>query len=296
MGFFKKSAKRSYNLFGTYDNYIPDVSGVVVLLVMFLVGSLLASAVILLVSKFFSVTAAQQYGIMLSYPVMFIPAMLYAAAMSHRNAGFEPAVAVDSSHWGRYKGWQWAFIVTVTTLALAFVSDGITALLPPMSEKMENMMKMLLEGPFWATFISVSVFAPFFEEWLCRGMILRGLLQKYNPVTAICVSALCFALIHGNIWQGLVAFISGCVFGYVYYRTGSLKLTMLMHFVNNTFSLVLSRIGVGEGLENFFQLMSVWAYVLIMLCALLILFCAYLALRSVPLDDRRGNCDINEVV
>ena len=55
--------------------------------------------------------------------------------------------------------------------------------------------------------ISVSIFAPIFEEWLCRGMVLRGLLaNKMKPVWAIVISALFFAFIHLNPWQALPAF------------------------------------------------------------------------------------------
>ncbi len=50
-----------------------------------------------------------------------------------------------------------------------------------------------------------------------------------NPALAIAISAIFFATIHGNLWQGISAFILGSFFGYVYYKTGSLKLTMLMH-------------------------------------------------------------------
>lgn len=63
-----------------------------------------------------------------------------------------------------------------------------------------------------------------------------------KPVWAIFWSAVFFAFIHLNPWQAVPAFILGCLFGYVYYKTGSLKLTMLMHFTNNTFSLIFSNI------------------------------------------------------
>ena len=140
--------------------------------------------------------------------------------------------------------------------------------------------------------LSVSVFAPFFEEWLCRGVILRGLLKKVKPVWAITISALIFGLIHGNLWQAIPAFIIGMILGYVYYKTGSLKLTMLMHCVNNTLSVVVSRIPGLEDVEFFAQVMSPWAYVLVVLAFAVVLVSGLVIMRSIPLKEGNlGGCD-----
>ena len=81
-----------------------------------------------------------------------------------------------------------------------------------------------------------------------------------KPIWAIFWSAVFFAFIHLNPWQAVPAFVLGCLFGYVYYKTGSLKLTMLMHCVNNTLATLLSRIpGMGEA-ESFMDVLSPWAY------------------------------------
>lgn len=292
MGFFKKSRNRSYDLFSSYAYYVPDVVGVVCLLLMFLLGMLLGSCAQLLFAFLTSTDIAMSYGMLISYPLMFIPPMLYASAKSRRNEGFDAGIAIDSAHWGRYNGWQMAFIVTALTLACSFMTDGINALMPPVSDKLKSVLEAVMNGPVWVSFISVAIFAPFFEEWLCRGMILRGLLQKYSPATAICISALIFALIHGNLWQGVAAFLLGCVFGYVYYRTGSLKLTMLMHCVNNTFALVLSNIPALRNFDTMFDAMHLWSYLLVMACAIVIAFFGIVALRSIPLaEGKRCNCD-----
>ena len=43
--------------------------------------------------------------------------------------------------------------------------------------------------------------------------------------------------------------------GYVYYKTGSLKLTMLLHFTNNTFSLVLCNVDALKDMESWRDVM-----------------------------------------
>jgi membrane protease YdiL (CAAX protease family) len=197
---------------------------------------------------------------------MFIPAMLYASAKSRFDENFTPSVPVDSNNFGRLGGFAMAVIVSVATLAGAFLTDITAKILPPMPALLEQAMKQLLNAPLWITLISVSVFAPFFEEWLCRGMIMRGLLGRMSSLAAISVSAAVFAVIHLNPWQAIPAFILGMLFGLVYYKTGSLKLTMLMHCVNNTMAAIFSRIPAFQDAESFIDIMNPWTYAGICLC------------------------------
>jgi len=95
----------------------------------------------------------------------------------------------------------------------------------------------LASNPISGPLILVVV-APLTEELICRGLILRGLLARISPWRAIVVSALLFALVHLNPWQFVTAFVIGLVFGWVYFRTGSLLLCMAGHALHNTLSLV----------------------------------------------------------
>ena len=113
-----------------------------------------------------------------------------------------------------------------------------------------------------------------------------------NPTGAICVSAAFFAVLHLNPWQAIPAFILGLLFGYVYYRTGSLKLTMLMHCVNNTFATIFSRIPAFREADTFMDILSPWKYAAIFILCILILASAIVIIRAIPTKDARmGNCD-----
>ena len=109
---------------------------------------------------------------------------------------------------------------------------------------------------------------------------MRGLLHKTSPMAAITVSALFFALIHGNLWQAIPAFTLGLLFGYVYYKTGSLKLTMLMHCVNNTFAALMTRIPSLAEAETFMDVMSPWAYACIFVACVAIIGSSLIILRG----------------
>lgn len=293
MGFFRKHTGRaSYDLFTNHSHYVPGYSGMFMLFVMFLIGALLGSLIVGAMGVV-SMEFAQIYGTVISYPVMFIPPWLYVTAQSRRNEFFETGYSLDSSNFGRLGGFRMALIVSVATLALGFVTDSLNAIMPQTPEWFENAMAQIMDAPVWITLISVSIFAPLFEEWLCRGVILRGLLQKTHPVSAILVSAVFFAVLHMNPWQALPAFILGALFGYIYYKTGSLKLTMLMHCVNNTFAVVFSKIPSLENAEGFADVMSTWAYVCIFIASIAFLAATFVVVRNIPFakEGARSNCD-----
>ena len=293
MGFFKRHKGRgSYDLFSTYNHYVPGYGGMFMLLLMFLLGAFLGNLVIAGLT-YISADFVTVYGTMISYPVMFIPAMSYASAQSRRNNMFETGYALDSNNFGSL-GWAWmALIVSIATVATAYIADAFNTLLPDTPEWFEKLMKAMTNGPLWVTLISVSIFAPLFEEWLCRGLVLRGLLQKTTPAAAISVSALFFAFLHMNPWQALPAFMLGLLFGYVYYKTGSLKLTMLMHCVNNTLAVIFSRTPSLADADSFREVLSPWAYAGIFIACVAFVAGCCVVVKNIPFNKEgaASNCD-----
>ena len=294
MAFFKRhKGKASYELFANYSHYLPGIGGMMILFLLFLAGTLLGglvSSLFLLVLGPSELTTS--YSMLISYPISFIPPLLYASVKSRRNEIFDTGYALDSNNFGTKGGIVIALTVSLATIAAAFVTEPVASLLPDMPAALEEQLKLLTNGPLWSSLISVSIFAPLFEEWLCRGLILRGLMSRMHPAGAICISAAFFAILHMNPWQAIPAFILGLLFGYVYYRTGSLKLTMLMHCVNNTMATILSRIPALEDAESFMDILSPWKYAGVYAACIVILVCAIIILKAIPVKDRNtGNCD-----
>ncbi|WP_299580624.1 type II CAAX endopeptidase family protein [uncultured Sunxiuqinia sp.] len=81
--------------------------------------------------------------------------------------------------------------------------------------------------------LGAVLIAPFLEEIIFRGIILRGLLTKYAPRYAVIFSALIFALVHGKPLQIWGVFVIGLIFGWIYYKTRSIGTTILLHSVLN---------------------------------------------------------------
>lgn len=132
-------------------------------------------------------------------------------------------------------------IIVLIIIATVAIPVGITFPLVNLLPMPEFVQKIFLEfgerkGMF--SFIAIVVAAPIFEELIFRGIILDGLLRKYSPVKSIIISSLMFGLVHLNPWQFISAFILGLFSGWVYYKTGKLTLSVIVHLVNNLIAFV----------------------------------------------------------
>jgi membrane protease YdiL (CAAX protease family) len=85
--------------------------------------------------------------------------------------------------------------------------------------------------------IYVMIIPPFVEEFVFRGVILSRL-RKFGDGFAIFGSALLFGMFHGNFIQIPFAFLVGLVFAFLVVRTGNLWITIIIHAINNGFSLL----------------------------------------------------------
>lgn len=234
----------------------------------------------------------QEAAILVSYPLMFVPAMLYASSASRSRSYNHSGLKLDSDNYGGLGLLLCALLAMLVTVLGSFCADAASLILPEAPQWFEDAMNAMTQGNLLINFISVSIFAPFFEEWLCRGMVLRGLLgNKVKPVWAIVISAAFFAIIHLNPWQALPAFLLGCLFGYVYYKTGSLKLTMLMHFTNNTMALVLSNVEAIKDADNWMEVFPGAAYWIILAASAIILVLCMRCFMRMPQDSTQGNID-----
>ncbi|MBQ8885416.1 MAG: CPBP family intramembrane metalloprotease [Clostridia bacterium] len=83
-------------------------------------------------------------------------------------------------------------------------------------------------------FLLSTVLPAIFEELLFRGVILRGFLQ-FGKAAAVILSAVLFALAHGNVDQLIYQFLLGAAMGYLYLETRNLAVCCVVHFTNNFF-------------------------------------------------------------
>ena len=78
-------------------------------------------------------------------------------------------------------------------------------------------------------FISIVLVAPVCEEIIFRGYILDKLSRSIKSMPSILISATLFAFLHVSLKYAVAVLGMGIAIGYIYLRTRSLKLVILLH-------------------------------------------------------------------
>lgn len=117
----------------------------------------------------------------------------------------------------------------------------------------ENQTATMVENaPMWLTVLLVVIVAPIVEEFIFRKLMIEKL-SRYGYVTAILVSSIAFGLFHGNFYQFFYATFVGLVLGYIFVKSGSWLLSVLMHTLVNFYGSVVT-ILVNKALARYLEL------------------------------------------
>ena len=262
------------------DYYYPSLGGSWLLVALLLGGSLVFGLVLGIAQMVFHSPVLS--ATTLSYLCSMLLPMLFIWLMATRNQkeGL-PAVPVNKPDFGQLKGFPAFALAALAMLSLTVLIDPLTRLMP-----MPDSIKALFERVFLQTnltdsIIATCILAPLLEELLCRGMIQRGIARTRSPRSAILWSAFIFALIHMNPWQAIPAFVLGLLFGWIYYRTGCLWLTIFLHWLNNSLSTLLSRTIPDMGMDTgFIDLLPTGGYIALYAGAAAWLFLSLWLLRK----------------
>lgn len=105
--------------------------------------------------------------------------------------------------------------------------------------------------------ITAVIAAPFVEEIVFRGVVLRGLLSKMPAVAAIGLQAVLFGVAHidpvrgvGNIGLAIILSGVGAAFGGAAYLLRRIGPTIVAHAIFNGLVLTLVLTGVADNLQN----------------------------------------------
>lgn len=152
-------------------------------------------------------------------------------------------------------------------LNLSYQVFGNTALFKNYAELISN----LNGSKSLYIYIYTMFFAPISEEILFRGIVMRLAKKGGSYMFANFVQAFAFGVFHGNIIQGIYAFVLGLMLGYVAYSRNSLYKSIWLHMVVNISGIIiipqlLNIVSAGIGVESayilgcivFTSAVSVW--------------------------------------
>lgn len=142
---------------------------------------------------------------------------------------------------------KWHHLVSAICGVLLFAL-GLSGLLDTFHIS-DNGSTALFEGMLhnpWCILLLCLV-GPVCEELVFRVGMVRSLYRHSVPGwMAITISAFAFAIVHGNLAQGIPAFLVGFILGLLYLRTGNLWLCLPAHIANNTLAVVLMNVGLDD--------------------------------------------------
>jgi hypothetical protein len=218
--------------------YYPGLGESWWLLVLVVLAGGILSGILAIIAGLIFPANAQIFPVIF-YPIMYLPALFHILFRNRQGVCIFEEKPLHSPDYGRAGALVSFLLIFLMVPAFNIITEPLYSWMG-MPDFMVKLLEQISDNGV-AGFITISIFAPFFEEIFCRGIILRGLLKTMSPAKAILWSAFMFGVMHMNPWQAVPAILVGILMGWLYYKTGSLLLTMFVHFVNNTTSFVVMK-------------------------------------------------------
>ena len=120
----------------------------------------------------------------------------------------------------------------------------------------ETTERFMTEGSLLSGLLIVAALAAISEELLFRSVIQKAFVKICkNAHVGIIITAIVFSAFHGDFFGFVPRFILGLMLGYMFYLSGSIFPSMLMHFANNGTIVILyylnTRGFINIDVENF---------------------------------------------
>lgn len=187
------------------------------------------------------ISALGRFGIIIpDYVLQFLPQVILLVPCLLYVVWMRPETVKDVSY-GAVSAGTILKVIGITYLILPTMMfiNGVSSMF--VENKVVDAMDRLFQYPLWFRIVTMALLPAIVEEFIFRGLIFNGL-KRRNPFWAIIVSGFLFGAMHMNINQFLYAFVMGVFFSLVAYATGSMWPTMIMHFIYNAQSVILSHI------------------------------------------------------
>lgn len=169
----------------------------------------------------------------------------------------------------------------VMGISVIFMIDFLMSYLTFLPDWLDDTFDALQSG--WLGIVCVGILGPVLEELLFRGAITKVLLEEYSPKKAILISGLVFGIFHINPVQVVGATLIGFLLAWIYYRTRSLVPCILIHILNNSLSVYLSR--SFPDVEYTSELIGTPAYPICLVLAVLLFVLSWKMMNVYKLSD-----------
>ncbi len=147
-----------------------------------------------------------------------------------------PAEAPQKTSWDFWQiigGFAVAYsMIRIGDIIGTYIGTVIEEFFPSATAATNNVQELVMTGEMWVNVLAMVIVGPIVEELLFRKFLCDRL-KPYGDWVTILVTGLMFGVFHGNVTQGVYAFLLGAFLAYVYLRTGNIFLTIGYHIAVN---------------------------------------------------------------
>lgn len=124
--------------------------------------------------------------------------------------------------------------IIMTLSQLQYIFDGY-----------EQVSQLLYSGNFIIQMIFIGIVVPITEELIFRGLVYtRAKQYMRSTLPAMLFCALLFGVYHGNMVQGIYAFIIGFLMAYIYEKFDTILAPIIFHICCNLPAVILQKIQI----------------------------------------------------
>lgn len=117
------------------------------------------------------------------------------------------------------------------------VFNYVISMIPIASAAKQNVQQMVYSSSYLIQIVCTGFVIPLAEELVFRGQAYRKLRERLPFSAAALISALYFGLFHGELIQGIYAFLLGFLLAWLYERSRSLPVVWMFHAAANITSI-----------------------------------------------------------
>ena len=208
--------------------YYPPPNEVFLVLVVSLVGTMIAGAIL--------VNSSGRVGLFLTEILFILPPVIYLQVKRY-----------DIKRCLRWNGVTLpvlfsAFLIGLALIVLLDEADRLVAIIFPMPENIQKVLMEFIQLETPSDYILVWAGAVFAAA-ICEESLFRGFMQvsmeAFGSVTrAVLFGALLFALAHFNPWWMMQILLLGVFLGFVSWRANSVIPAIFIHGMNNGLALM----------------------------------------------------------
>lgn len=173
--------------------------------------------------------------------VLVSPVIYYFYRKDQKGRGITPVN-------GKLKGCLTAVLLFGAALCILGNDIVIVLGLTEISKVYEETKSSLYSPPFFVQILASGILIPIVEELIFRGMVFASIREKLPFLPSAVLSAFLFGIYHGNLPQGVYAFLIGLAVAWLYEVCKTLLAPYLFHASANIFSICITNQVLSDSL------------------------------------------------